>query len=184
VTAGEFGGWAPIGAVQTASGYDVAWKVAGADQYSVWNVDAGGNFTSSTAVMSGTSTALESFETTFHQDLNSDGVIGIPPVVTSAVATNQTAAAPAAESVPAAAPGSGSFVFDPNFGHVTIINSTVPAGIDFSHEVFANLNALLAAAKDDGHGNVIITDATHDTLTIHNMTAQQLHAQQSDFHII
>ena len=26
VTAGEFGSWTPIGAVQTASGYDVAWK--------------------------------------------------------------------------------------------------------------------------------------------------------------
>jgi hypothetical protein len=35
VTAGEFGGWTPIGAAQTASGYDVAWKLAGADQYLV-----------------------------------------------------------------------------------------------------------------------------------------------------
>ena len=26
VVAGQFGAWAPIGAVQTASGYDVAWK--------------------------------------------------------------------------------------------------------------------------------------------------------------
>ena len=26
VTAGEFGGWAPIGAAQTASGYEVAWR--------------------------------------------------------------------------------------------------------------------------------------------------------------
>ena len=27
------GQWAPIGAEQTASGYEVAWKVTGADQY-------------------------------------------------------------------------------------------------------------------------------------------------------
>ena len=31
--AGQFGGWTPIGAEQTASGYEVAWKVTGADQY-------------------------------------------------------------------------------------------------------------------------------------------------------
>ena len=29
VTAGQFGGWNPIGAVQTASGYEVAWKIHG-----------------------------------------------------------------------------------------------------------------------------------------------------------
>jgi protocatechuate 3,4-dioxygenase beta subunit len=192
VTAGEFGGWTPIGAVQTATGYDVAWKVAGADQYSVWSTDSSGNYISNNVAningaVSGTNTALESIETTFHQDLNGDGVIGVPPVATSPVATNQAAAAPAAGSgtVNTAAPGSGgSFVFDPNFGHVTITNVTVPAGINFSHAVFANINALLAAAQDDGHGNVIITDANHDTLTIQKMTAQQLHTQQSDFHII
>ena len=33
VTAGQFGAWMPIAAEQTASGYQVAWKVAGADQY-------------------------------------------------------------------------------------------------------------------------------------------------------
>ena len=38
VVAGQFdqfgGHWVPIGAEQTASGYEVAWKVTGADQYS------------------------------------------------------------------------------------------------------------------------------------------------------
>ena len=33
VVAGEFGGWTPIGAVQTASGYDVAWELPGANEY-------------------------------------------------------------------------------------------------------------------------------------------------------
>jgi hypothetical protein len=41
--AGQFGAWAPIGAEQTASGYDVAWKLAGADAYTVWATDSGGN---------------------------------------------------------------------------------------------------------------------------------------------
>ena len=37
--------WTPIGAEQTASGYEVAWKVTGADQYTVWNTDSSGNYT-------------------------------------------------------------------------------------------------------------------------------------------
>ena len=74
VVAGQFGGWTPIGAEQTASGYQVAWKLAGVDQYIVWNTDSSGNQTSQTAFMSGV--ALQSFETSFHQDLNGDGAIG------------------------------------------------------------------------------------------------------------
>ena len=78
VTAGEFGGWTPIGAVQTASGYDVAWKMAGANQYTVWVTNSSGNAISNlTGPVSGTSTALESLESTFNQDLNADGVIGL-----------------------------------------------------------------------------------------------------------
>ena len=32
-------------AVQTASGYDVAWKNAGTSQYTVWTTDSNGNYT-------------------------------------------------------------------------------------------------------------------------------------------
>jgi hypothetical protein len=78
-----------------------------------------------------------------------------------------------------------SFVFAPNFGQATIANfNPATDTIQFSQAVFANLDALLAAAHDDGHGNVIISDAAHDTLTIQNMNSQQLHAHQSDFHIV
>src|SRR5262249_43565583 len=69
--------WAPIGAVQTASGYDVAWKVTGADQYTVWTTDKNGNFINSIGVVSGTSSSLESYEPVFGQDLNGEGVIGL-----------------------------------------------------------------------------------------------------------
>ena len=44
VTAGEFGAWTPIGAIQTASGYDVAWKNTGTGQYTVWSSDRNGNY--------------------------------------------------------------------------------------------------------------------------------------------
>ena len=42
--AGSAGGWTPIGVEQTASGYEVAWKVAGSDQYGIWMTDSNGNF--------------------------------------------------------------------------------------------------------------------------------------------
>ena len=93
VTAGEFGGWTPIGAIQTAGGYDVAWKMAGADQYAIWSTDSSGNYvTNLTPAVPGSSTTLENFETTFHQDLNGDGTIGIP------AATSPAAAQPAQTS--------------------------------------------------------------------------------------
>ena len=78
MTAGEFGGWTPIGAVQVAGGgYDVAWKITGTGQYTVWSTDSNGNYlVEFIGAVSGNSTALESLETTFHQDLNGDGVIG------------------------------------------------------------------------------------------------------------
>jgi hypothetical protein len=81
VVAGQFGAWTPFGSEQTATGYEVAWKTPGADQYTVWNTDSSGNFVSNNiGVVSGTSNALESLETSFHQDLNGDGVIGVPQV--------------------------------------------------------------------------------------------------------
>ena len=77
-TAGQFGGWAPIGVEVTASGYEVAWKMAGVDQYTAWNTDSSGNYISNIiGAVSGASSALESLETSFHQDLNGDGTIGV-----------------------------------------------------------------------------------------------------------
>src|SRR5437588_630667 len=79
VVAGEFGAWAPIGALQTASGYEVAWKVTGADQYTVLKTDSSRNYiTIFPYTTLFRSYALESLETTFHQDLNGDGLIGPP----------------------------------------------------------------------------------------------------------
>src|SRR5262249_1913296 len=75
--AGMAGTWSPIGAEQTATGYEVAWKLAGTDSYLVWNTDNSGNYLSMTNVMSGSSAALQSLETSFHQDLNDDGQIGV-----------------------------------------------------------------------------------------------------------
>ena len=80
VVAGQYGAvWAPIAAVQTASGYESPGRTPATNQYTVWNTDSNGNYISNViGVVSGTSTALESLETTFHQDLNGDGMIGVP----------------------------------------------------------------------------------------------------------
>jgi hypothetical protein len=81
VVDGEFsdsrGHWKPIAAEQTGTGFEVAWKAASADRYSVWCTDALGEYLFSALTdVSGTSPALELFEPNFHQDLNSDGVVG------------------------------------------------------------------------------------------------------------
>ena len=64
---------------QTASGYQVALRVPGADQYTVWNTDSNGNVVSNGTggvIVSGSSSVLKSLEPSFQQDLNGDGIIG------------------------------------------------------------------------------------------------------------
>jgi VCBS repeat-containing protein len=81
VTVGEFGTWTPIGAVQVAGGgYDVAWHDTSSGLYTAWSTDSNGNYLSNLiGQVAGNSSALESLETTFNQDLNGDGIIGSPP---------------------------------------------------------------------------------------------------------
>lgn len=85
VTAGQFTPFIPIAAEKTATGYDVAWKIPGQDQYTVWSTDDSGNYIANIiGVVSGSSQSLRELEPVFHQDLNGDGVIGVPtgsPVV-------------------------------------------------------------------------------------------------------
>ena len=75
---GQLSPWSLVGAEQTADGYEVAWKSG--TQFTIWNTDSSGHYLSNIGVVSGNSATLESLETGFHQDLNGDGVIGIPAV--------------------------------------------------------------------------------------------------------
>jgi hypothetical protein len=82
IASGKFGGWNPIGAVQTAKGYDVAWQWLNSSLFTVWTTDSNGNYTGNLiGTVPGNSYALESLESTFHQDLNGDGVTGLNPQV-------------------------------------------------------------------------------------------------------
>lgn len=63
-------------------GYQVALKVTGADQYTVWHADPNGNYWASSrplGVVTGGTPEFEALESNFHQDLNGDGIIGLPP---------------------------------------------------------------------------------------------------------
>ena len=87
VTVGQFGAWTFIGAEQISGGYEVALRLPGSDQYTVWNTDINGNVIANGTggIVSGTSTALESLEASFQQDLNGDGAIGIVTTVIESI---------------------------------------------------------------------------------------------------
>ena len=71
----------PVGAEALSGGYVVAWKTLGTDNYSVWQTDSSGNYVSNIiGSAAGSDLSLQTVETSFHQDLNGDGVIG--PVTT------------------------------------------------------------------------------------------------------
>ena len=112
----------PLGAEQTASGYEVAWKATGADQYSVWATDSSGSYTSDNGagapVVAGTSSALEMLEPSFHQDLNGDGVIGL------AVMSGGTVEVSSAYSGPATFMGSSGIL---QLDQSASFSGTVPA---------------------------------------------------------
>ncbi len=115
VVPGQFSGFNPLGAEKTASGCEVAWKAAGADQYSIWITDSNGNYISDSGLVSGTSATLEAAEVRFHQDLNGDGVIGVPQ---------------AHAAVSMASASGDSFVFRPDLGTM----STVPSANFDAHD--------------------------------------------------
>ena len=75
VTAGSLGGWTPVGAEQTATGYEVVWSLfnngESQDTYTVWNTDSGGNYTSSAlGLVSGQNFSLEDLNPVFGENVS------------------------------------------------------------------------------------------------------------------
>ncbi len=75
ITAGKLGGWQPIGAEQTPTGYEVVWSLfnngVSQDTYTVWNTDSNGNYTSSAVgLVSGQNFNLEDLNVAFGENLN------------------------------------------------------------------------------------------------------------------
>ena len=188
--AGQFGAWTPIGAEQTATGYEVAWKITGADQYTVWNTDSSGNYiTNLVGAVSGTSSALELFEPVFHQDLNSDGLIGPPATVLDGHLGAQTLTAGGGTTLIGgpndilnAGAGADTFVFPPDFGLNTI--NGFAAGTDviqFDHTIFADVADVQSHMQQIG-SDVVIAYDPQNVVTLHDVLLANLHV--SDFLIV
>jgi hypothetical protein len=170
--AGQFGAVTPIGTEQTSGGYVVAWKVPGADQYVVWTTDSNGNqIANVTGTVSGTSAALEGYETTFHQDLNGDGTIGVPP---GQAALGQ--ATIAQDSAIVTGFGSGQAFTFPSLSDLNVIghsaaaiDSATPAGLE------------PPSGQNDAHPG--LAGNFHDAATTNpDWLAHLLH--QGDFHLV
>src|ERR1700730_5130093 len=157
VVAGLFGAWSPFGAVQTASGYEVAWKNPGANQYNVWTTDSGGNFLSQTGVVSGTDYTLESLESTFGQDLHGDGLIGSSTIGAS-------------DTLKVVSTYSGQVSFTASTGTLELLNSSSFAGtvagmtgqdtIDFADIDPTKVHQPIYSGNASG-GTVTVTDGAH-----------------------
>ena len=178
----------PIGAEATASGYEVAWKTMGTDQYSVWATDNNGNYTSNiVGTTLGTSTTLESIESSFHQDLNGDGQIGVVLNGSSGGQTltaigNTTTLIGGPNDILSGGAGADTFVFRPGFGSNTINGFAVGTDtIQFDHTIFTDVADVQSHMQQIG-SNVVIAHDPQNVVTLHDVLLANLHL--SDFHIV
>jgi hypothetical protein len=168
-----------------------------ADQFAFQGSGQSGTLTNSTLVASAEPSATDA--ATANATVHSAADPSPAPITGTVIASNPaTSAQPAAadstqgntttqamSASPAAISTSAgdTFVFAANFGHETITNFHPDTDvIEIDHTVFADVQALLAAAHDDGHGNAVITAYPHDSLTLKNVTVAQLVQHQGDFH--
>jgi Ca2+-binding RTX toxin-like protein len=81
--------------------------------------------------------------------------------------------------------GDDTFVFAPGFGHDTIVDFSAGAGSDdtivFDEAVFADLDAVIAAAEQQGD-DVLITANDDDALLLKGVSLSQLH--EDDFRFV
>jgi serralysin len=181
---GAAGTWSPIGAEATSTGYDVAWKDAASGQFSIWSTDSNGNFQAYlTGAVVGTGATLESYEPILHQDLNGDGVIGVPAATSSQPASVSQAAAVTVVN-------NDTFVFKPGIGADVVANAGSASTIELDgfssvtsdsqlaallHEAQASQPQALFHPTPDGHGTVISL-GNQDSITLTNIHIADLHA--------
>jgi hypothetical protein len=75
------------------------------------------------------------------------------------------------------------FVFNlANVGQATVNNFHADTDVvDVKGSLFANLQAVIDATHDDGHGNAVVTLDAHDSITLTGVVKAQL--TQTDFHL-
>ena len=174
--AGQSAPWAPIGAEQTATGYEVAWKNASTGLYTVWATHGNGNYSSALASnVTGTSSTLESLETSFHQDLNGDGIIGITPATKPQVSTSLSNDAATAPST------SDSFLFRHDLGVAPVIANNgeltglcVGAVADRELAGFSQMMEQLHSLNEAHHDQSSVGHSFADIHLTHSMTGYLL----------
>jgi hypothetical protein len=76
-------------------------------------------------------------------------------------------------------------VFAPDFGHDTVTDFTPGQDIiQADHNLWATVADLLADAADNGSGGVVVTADAQNSITLNNVTVNQLLQHQNDFHIV
>jgi hypothetical protein len=189
VVAGQFPGWEPVAAEQSATGYQVAMKATASGQVVIWTVDINGNYVTNAAPMSATSSTLKSAETRFQQDLNGDGVLGIPSGTSSGSVTGTSGdnrlTGTSGNDVFKGNGGHDTFAFAANFGNDIITD--FGAGrrshdvVEFSKTVFDDFADVLAHASQSGQ-DVVIDAGGGNSLTLKNTSLSSL--DRSDFHFV
>jgi hypothetical protein len=169
----------------------VAWKIPGADQYTVWNTDSSGNFiTNAPGVVSGISIALERLEPSFHQDLNGDGVIDLANTVIEATGNllltlspfTQAAIMDAGATLELAGAASGSVTFSGSTGTLRLDHSSTFSGqifnfagngilsgsdqIDLKDIAYASATTAASYTGNSCGGTLTISDAQNHTAHI------------------
>ncbi|WP_426437758.1 nidogen-like domain-containing protein [Bradyrhizobium genosp. P] len=97
-------------------------------------------------------------------------------------ATSQTIVANVPNQTLTGTGASNNFAFDfTGIGHDTVTNfHPTTDTLQFGSGIFANAQAALTAAHDDGHGNTVITLDASDAIVLSGVAKAQLHA--ADFH--
>jgi Ca2+-binding RTX toxin-like protein len=114
---------------------------------------------------------------------SSDGAYVFDPPATTQPATS-TIAATAPNQILTGNAASDTFAFNfTGVGHATVTDFHPSTDtLQFSSQLFANLQAALNATHDDGHGNTVLALDAHDTITLNGILKAQL--QASDFHFV
>jgi hypothetical protein len=170
VTTGQFGAYTLLGVEAVSNGYEVAWKNTSTGEYSVWSTDANGNYTDNVYMPGrGNDAAFGALETSFHQDLNGDGILilsGSGSIVSknSLVIGNGASVevtGPYAGSVSFAS-ANGTLVLDDSVDFTGKITSQLGLGdvIDL-RDISAGANATLSYSGNSAHGTLTVSDGTH-----------------------
>jgi large repetitive protein len=142
-----------------------------ADQFAFQGTGQSGTLTNSTLVPSAEPSPTEAAtaDATVHSGtvIASNPAISTQPAAADSTQGNTTTQAISASPAAIITSAGDTFVFAANFGHETITNFHPDTDvIEIDHTVFADVQALLAAAHDDGHGNAVITADPHDSITL------------------